>query len=190
MNETLLARNPDYTVKDFQNDCNTDNEETKKRIAKALERRFLQRYIEPGKCIMHKNGFNIMANCCLLIETLESFYRGWGSTPKGAEPFCKFFNRAPQFKDFTGNDMPTIFYKNIRCGILHQGETTSGWRIRRDLKQMLDIDKKIIDANYFRDNLEEAVKEYCKTLINLPMDAYEWTTLKKKMMHIIKNCQK
>jgi hypothetical protein len=73
-----------------------------------------------------------MANCCLMIEALESFYYGWKDTrPKGMgkKAFRSFFSRVPAFDDL--KVLSDKFYENIRCGILHQAETTGGWRISR-----------------------------------------------------------
>ena len=125
----------------------------------------------------------------MLIETYESFYRGWSKTPNGSDAFCKFFNRSVLFKEFTGNDTPTQFYKNIRCGILHQGETTGGWRIRRDQSRKLDLTNKIIDANHFRDSLKKEIETYFDNLLTIDWDDNEWKMLSKKMSSIIKNCE-
>ena len=41
-----------------------------------------------------------------------------------------FFDVESAFAPFRGHVRD--FYKGVRCGILHQAETTMGWRIRRD----------------------------------------------------------
>lgn len=51
-------------------------------IANLVKLRLTERYILP---ILHvpttyKNGFNMLANACLLIETYESFNNGWNDT--------------------------------------------------------------------------------------------------------------
>lgn len=187
----VLARYPDFKIEDYKKAINKNNrtEESKVIIADAIKRRLIQRYINPSEIKSNKNGFNIMANCCLLIETFESFYRGWNKTPNGADAFCKFFNRNSKFSEFTGNDMPSEFYKNIRCGILHQGETTKGWRIRRDKDKKLYFEQKIIDANKFRDDLKEVIEDYFDKLKSKDWDSIEWKMLQKKINHIIKNCK-
>lgn len=135
MDDFIIARLPDFTIKNYKYALNRKNDDDKKTIKEAVERRLIQRYIEPCESVINKNGFSIMANCCLLIETYESFYRGSKQVNNGTDAFCKFFNRSALFSEFTGNDTPSQFYKHIRCGILHQGETTGGWRIRRDSKK-------------------------------------------------------
>lgn len=190
MEDFLLANN--YTIQQYVNDIQEKTSESKVRISNFLKQRFLERYIIPGKS-GNKNGFNIMASCCLLIETLESFYKGINETEtgQGISSFGDFFKRFPEFKDFAENEMPKFFYKNIRCGILHQGETKDGWRIRRDNKNccvLLDIENKKIDANLFRDILENAVQKYCDDLIILPDESIEWEMLEQKMEYVLKNC--
>lgn len=191
MNDFKLAKDPDFKISDYLTAISHRGDDDKNNIAEAIKRRLIQRYITPCETIVNKNGFNIMANCCLLIETFESFYRGWAKTPNGAgaDAFCKFFNRVPEFNEFTGNDLPTQFYKNIRCGILHQGEVGGGWRIRRDLSKKLNLEEKIIDANCFRNDLKLVIQKYFDDLKLKEWNSHEWIILEKKMKSINKNCQ-
>jgi hypothetical protein len=190
MDDFILAQDPEFKISDYTSEIKSRSEEAKIKIADAIKRRLIQRYISPGEIKENKSGFNIMANCCLLIETFEGFYRGWAMTPNGSDAFCKFFNRIPEFNEFTGNDIPTHFYKNIRCGILHQGETTGGWRIRRDKTKKLHLDDKIIDANHFRNDLKIVVEKYFDEMKTKDWSSHEWKMLQKKMKVIIKNCRK
>lgn len=190
MDNILIANKPDFSIADYEAAVGRKDESDKSLISEAIKRRLIQRYISPCEVEENKNGFNIMANCCLLIETYESFYRGWPKSPTSSEAFCKFFNRSSNFLDFTGNDLPTEFYKNIRCGILHQGETTSGWRIRRDQSSKLNLTDKIIDANLFRDALKLEIEDYFDSLKTKDWSSPEWMMLFKKMNAIIKNCKK
>ena len=84
------------------------NDQTKKiELAEFIDQRLNHRYIKPfeyisakkikvnksGKLVdeytlLYKNGFSLMANSCLLIETLESFYQGLNKTiNKSENPF-------------------------------------------------------------------------------------------------------
>lgn len=188
MNDLILAQYPEYKISDYLKNIKSRKESDKIEIAESIKRRLIQRYILPGEQVENKNGFNILANCCLLIESFESICRGWSKTPNGADPFCKFFNRTIEFSEFTGNDIPSVFYKNIRCGILHQGETTGGWKIRRDKNKKLYLEEKIIDANQFRDDLKMVIEKYFRDLKSKDWDSFEWKMLEKKMKSIIKNC--
>lgn len=187
-NDFILAQEPEYRISDYQLNITNRTKNDKTEIADSIKRRLIQRYILPCEQKENKSGFNILANCCLLIETFESFYRGWSKTPNGSDAFCKFFNRIEEFSEFTKNDTPTLFYKNIRCGILHQGETTGGWKIRRDKEKKLYLHEKIIDANHFRNDLKSVIEKYFDELKLKEWDSLEWKMLEKKMNSIIKNC--
>jgi hypothetical protein len=175
-----------------------EKDKDKDKIADLIYQRLYCRYLKPFEYddekyrTEYKNSFAIMANNCLLIETLESFYRGWNKTSgKSEQAFCKFFSREKLFQEFSNNDIPTIFYKNIRCGILHQGETTGGWRISRgfDETDLLNIENKFIHAVKFQEKLKESLKNYKNTLIEEDWSTDSWKNARKKMNFIIKNCK-
>ena len=98
-------------------------------VAEFLMRRFAERYIDPisGKSV---HGFTKMAVACLLVESVESFRQGWENSDRRSEAaFCYFFDEQPAFAAFRG--YYAQFYRNVRCGILHQAETTGSWKITR-----------------------------------------------------------
>jgi len=72
------------------------------------------------------SGFVIIAIDCLLIETIEQFYRGIKRTGKDKDDqmFYDFFQRSSELKQFFDTlDKSKVFYNQIRCGILHQAQT-------------------------------------------------------------------
>lgn len=103
-----------------------------------------ERYIVPFDDKRRKNGFIMMASACLMIESLESFWKGWKKSPNSALAFCQFFERHPSFDAI--RDLSDEFYTHVRCGIMHQGKTTGGWHVRRDLAQLFDRETRTIDA--------------------------------------------
>ena len=168
----------EITTNDIENYLADQNR--KNDLSDFIYKRFYYRYIKPfeyrsskfiespssGKkvnkySLLFKNGFSVMANNCLLIEALETFYRGWANSKNRSElAFIKFFTRDKNFTNFANNDMPTIFYKHIRCGILHQGEITGGWKISRDEeKDILDFSNKEINATKFNRNLKVSLSD-------------------------------
>lgn len=179
----------------------------KDKLAEFIYLRHYHRYIKPFEFIseklvlnlnlrkevdeyslIFKNGFSIMANCCLLIETLEAFYRGWENTNNKSElAFLKFFTRDKNFTEFSIKDIPTKFYKNIRCGILHQGETTDGWSITREGKILLNSQDKKIDASLFLINMKLSLNNYKAELELADFGDEIWFNAKKKLKAIIKN---
>ena len=163
-------------------------------IANFIYERHYRRYLKPFEFDdktyrkEYKNGFAIMANCCLLIETIESFYRGWANSRYELN-FLKFFTREPLFIEFATDDMPTQFYKNVRCGILHQGETTGGWSINRTSSKLLNKAGREINAFLFATELEKALSTYREELKSSGWDSQIWKNARKKMKSILKNCQ-
>ncbi|HEY1663566.1 MAG TPA: hypothetical protein VGI03_14205 [Verrucomicrobiae bacterium] len=172
----------------------------KQPIINFIHHRLYNRYIQP---LLHiprefKSGFLIIASSCLLIETLQSFYEGLDNT-KGMsnESFKAFFEREKKFfpgfakcfpKSFT-KEKNNNFYTNIRCGILHQAETTGGYSILRDKSPLFDADEKTINANKFVKALELSLDNYIVILGSSPISTAIWQNAIKKISFICNNCQ-
>lgn len=182
----------EITINDY---CEYLRNENKEKIAELVKYRLYERYLKPFElpdyksqdCLYkkeYKSGFSIMANCCLCIEALQSYKNGLKNTrnKKGDDFFNDFFNESTYLKEFADKK----FYKNVRCGILHQGETTGGWRIRRD-EDLLN--GKTINANRFLEKMIKEVGMYCDKLKEDEFDSVLWKNCMKKMDFIIKNCK-
>lgn len=178
---TLLSK--DVSISDY---LKMEEEKNKTEIIEFIRLRFTERYITPLRRD-NKHGFCTMAICCLMIETLESFWRGWDNSRNRSElAFCSFFNRNRNLSAF--DEYVTSFYKNVRCGILHQAETMDGWRIRRDKGlPLFDIKTKTINATLFHDEMENCLKYYCLTLEQKDWNSTTWVNFRKKMKAIISN---
>jgi len=127
-----------------------------------------------------------------MIEALQSFRCGWPDTSKKGDAkyaFCSFFDEHSDFAPFRGH--AGDFYKSVRCGILHQAETTNGWRIRRDQAQLLTETSTglIVDAKRFTDALSKALDRYRDDLKEAPWDGELWKNLKDKMERVCSNCK-
>ena len=159
----------------------------KDNIADFFKQRIKERYIKPFDCKAHKNGFIMMASSCLMIEMLESFYKGKKNTERGDPTFAIFFKRHEQFSAFkeTGKD----FYENVRCGIMHQGETTGGWHIRRNGK-LFDESTKTINATKFLLEMNNVLDEYCNKLLAEDWNSQLWKKFRKKMNFVCKNTER
>ena len=154
-------------------------------ITEFLRRRFLERYICPATT-REKHGFTMMAVACLMIEALESFYQGWPDTNgKSKKAFCKFLDRNSNFHLPKGGS--EAFYKNVRCGILHQAETTGGWRIRRN-GDLFDPKSKVINATRFLHEMKKSLEGYCNELRGADWNSRIWKNFRKKMKAICDNC--
>lgn len=161
----------------------------RERIARFVVERFQERYLEPALSARTKSGFALMAINCLMIESLVSFRRGWKDTRKLSESaFCFFFDREGAFADFRG--YAHEFYVNVRCGILHQAETTGGWLIhlKRD-KFLFNVEHKTVNAREFTERLEGCLNDYRAELESANWEGEIWVDFRKKMKAIIENCE-
>src|SRR5260370_27870645 len=153
-------------------------------LATFIEARHHQRFFQPIKKLNHASGnlqgygFGSMAICCLLIETIQSYRDGLPTTdnrelnrlrqlkripnryriPKnlkvrGQKAFEKFFK---DYRKLFPSISPSSFYKNIRCGLLHQGQTKHRWTIRADGPNVSDPTRRIIYRNHFAAALSSA----------------------------------
>jgi hypothetical protein len=157
-------------------------------IADFFTERFTERYIMPIEATPKtaKHGFTIMAVSCLLIETLEAFWRGWPTTERQSQlAFCQFFSRSPKFHALLGH-VPE-FYKHVRCGILHQSETTGGWTILRR-GNLFDAASLTLNATKFHRELQREITDYATLLRTEPWDSERWAAFRKKMSSICANC--
>lgn len=183
------------TVKNYV-DWEKENDRGWSKKPQFIRQRLCDRYVNPVRALdLHpdtkdkKNGFYIMAVSCLLIETLVSFWRGWPTTAatkkhkgKSERAFKMFFRLQPGFSVFRG----TKFYKNVRCGILHQGETTGGWLVERS-GRLFDGQKRI-NAKIFHDQLALAIDDYVAALERPKAGSKLRQNFDKKMKAVIKNC--
>ena len=98
-----------------------------------------------------------------------------------------FFDRENLFRDFRG--LGQQFYKNVRCGILHQAETTAGWRILKVGALLEAGPPPTINAVEFRDRLEQVLNAYCATLRTAEWTGQQWKQTRAKMNAICDNCR-
>ncbi len=155
-------------------------------ISNFVKQRFVERYLDPIESNSStKNGFTMMAVCCLMVEALESFSLGWkDSKRKSAQAFRSFFTRWSQFAEF--QPISDEFYEHVRCGILHQAETTGGWRVRRSGAL---LNGTIVNAAAFSRNLRQVLHEYAEQLRTQPWDTEVCQNFRKKMSYVCENAK-
>ena len=190
------------TIEDYELLCDNKN---KAEIAEMVYNRFYDRYLKPFSFANddfkkdYKNGFSMMASACLLIETYMAFQYGAKSTKgKGKKYFKNFFNEEPEFEIFKDistnngkNTIPYKFYCNIRCGIMHQGETNEGWTITRKKDSPLFNKTTFqINAHKFQKELDNVLLRYKNELQTKDWTDEIWINLVRKMDYVIKNCKK
>ena len=158
------------------------DKDAKDGIVSFVQQRFGERYLEPLKNVpnKHKNGFAIMAVCCLFIEMLQSFREGWPDTSNRGRSelaFCKFItHRDSRLAVLSG--YASDFYKHVRCGILHQGETTGGWKVHRSGRRLFDPKGPTLNASRFLVAMELALRDYCDDLRQAEWDSVIWKNLR------------
>ncbi len=183
-----------------------DKEKLADFIYDRLHGRYLKPFDYPSKDYKkeYKNGFALMASCCLLIETYVSFtekkYRNTNN--KSRECFGHFFTNERRFSDFaTGgkkqngelagrkdDGIPNDFYENVRCGILHNAEIKNGWTITRDSnKPYFNPATKEINAVKFANRLKNTLKDYRNRLKSADFDNDNvWCNFRCKLNDLIK----
>ena len=156
-------------------------------IADFVGERFNERYFSPliGRSV---SGFLLMGVSCLVIETLESYRHGWQSSEGlSAKAFHEFFNRPTIFNQF--KVVGDSFYKHVRCGILHQGETTGGWTVTQATEEpLLDIINKRVNAREFHAALLRVLGSYIEELKQKTIMDEIWINCLFKLQATIRNC--
>lgn len=177
------------TVKDAREWIASKDESSKSNLIRLIDHRFTNRYLKHLDPTINDSGFFKMAICCLMIETLESFKQGEENTKgKSKQMFIDFFETEqisfPEFKDISED-----FYSSIRCGILHQAETTNAWRILRR-GDLLDKSERIINADKFVESLNASLITYIKSLEENDINETEgvWSKAILKINNICMNC--
>lgn len=165
-----------------------NDEKAKGHLIDLIHHRLYNRYVKHLKDI--DSGFLKMAISCLMLETLESFRQGKKDTMKkgvGLQMFKDFF--ATEEKLFTGfKDIADDFYSSIRCGILHQAETTNAWRILRK-GDLLDKTNKTINASKFVKAIEKSLSNYVDNLKANDFQSQIWARALFKLENVCENCK-
>jgi hypothetical protein len=180
---TLLAA--ETTIRDYRNMIRGED---RSGIAKLILRRFEERYLEPVLETQNRHGFAILAVCCLMVEALESFRQGWPDTNRRSEAaFCGFFQSHNEFSDL--RPVAHEFYRSIRCAILHQAETTQGWRIHRGSGTLYTTDGVIhwVSAWEFAQRLRRVLHAYSNSLETSDWRSPMWNKARAKLHAICRN---
>lgn len=179
----------------------------KEDIADFVYNRLYERYIEPFKNYKStpnepKMGFIIMASMSLLIETIQSFKQGYVETSEiSKEVFNSFWDDGKVKTAFNIDNTQkhefiiskkTGFYKNIRCGILHQGETTGGWIINTNNGQeAIDFQRRNINPILFIEKMKGILEDYKGELKDKnKLQTSLWNNCLLKLHAVIKNCER
>ena len=153
-------------------------------------------------------GFAMMALCALLVETIQSYRDGLPTTysrelgnlrnrsrvptpykippslkVNGRTTFERFFRAYKQnFAGLSG----ARFYKNIRNGLLHQGQTKAGWTLWKRGLRVWDTKQKKIFRDDFAEALETSFEGYLAILQKREWNSRLWTNAARKIWWLIR----
>jgi len=112
-----------------------------------------------------------------------------GRTHQGGanKPFCSFFQAHDEFKDL--RPVAHEFYRAVRCGILHQAETTDNWRVHRKAGLFAEENGvRRISAFEFGKRLRKVLGRYHDDLVKSDWGDAVWVNARKKLQAICGNC--
>jgi hypothetical protein len=150
----------------------------------------------------------MMALCALLVETIQSYRDGLPTTysrelgnlrnrsrvptrykippslkVNGRTTFERFFRAYKQnFAGLSG----ARFYKNIRNGLLHQGQTKAGWTLWKRGFRVWDTKQKKIFRDDFAEELETSFEGYLAILQKREWNSRLWTNAARKIWWLIR----
>jgi len=147
------------------------------RAVEILSSRIYDRFIDPVDLLINventtparqrRFGFAIVALDCLLIETMGAFIQGLIDT-KGlsGELFRHVLMSRPRFSPYFPNEATADqFYREFRCGILHQAEVRGQSRVW-SVGDMIwhDGDGLVVNRNLFHEALKAEFDSYLDEL--------------------------
>ncbi|WP_426325172.1 hypothetical protein [Pedobacter sp. R-06] len=142
-------------------------------------KRLNDRYLNPIKSIKKNDaytgeGFSIMTIICSLIEFLEATYQGKSYRyRKKGDPLLGQYEYGASgqiFIDFLTNRIPFNthfnvinageFYRNVRCGLLHESRTNGNWTIWGNSGDGTLLKKTPIETIIYRDEFYASILEF------------------------------
>lgn len=134
---------------------------------------------EPGQ----GEGFAILTIQCAVIEFLAALRKGWsfkhGHKEQGKDNYygnskllyTTFLSEEKPFVDaFSTRERADEFYTDIRCGLVHEGQTKNAWRIWRGQAShpLVDFERKAIYRDVMQRQIEAYLDRYCAELAGVP----------------------
>lgn len=163
-------------------------------IASILRDRLIGRFSRPALSGSVRHGFLFVSVASQLIESYMSFRKGLKSTEgKSGECFRLFFSK---FSDSMLSNLSEKqkkrvideFYKNVRCGLLHETETRGRWRIQRRGKHPINIDSNgdmVINGVKFLKSVENSIENLADELRANDWDSALTVNVRRKIEFII-----
>jgi len=138
---------PSFLIRDWNNlkkrlDSSGRWSEEWEELISKIERRLQTRFLHPAVEIkkLHYAGFALLALDCFFLESLQAFRSGQHGEDAAAsrKAFKAFLRDTSPFDSYFPNEKAVDqFYSNVRIGLLHDGETRSGWVVKKNKKYKL-----------------------------------------------------
>ena len=160
-----------------------DNEDYWEEAIQLFTDRIEYRYLQPINLIEKHDsysgeGFTIMTLYCALIEFLETTLQGINfryckpkelkqyeyASGKSKEIFVSFLTTRIPFQ--IDDETARLFYEEVRCGLLHEAQTKSNWKIRVDNDTVITktATEYIINRKIFGKKINQYIQLYGKKL--------------------------
>ena len=161
-----------YTSDDW-NALSKDNSDDWIKAANIVSDRLHGRYLSYStECLKSPHsGFVVLSIDCLIMETIQQFRegiienQGRGRSQELISSFLSGQYFQPEFNPIAIDS----FFKDIRCGLLHQAEARNKWLIRRKqdsiLREFPGGDGYIIDIEIFHEALCNTFEEYLNDIV-------------------------
>lgn len=137
--------------------------------------RLQSRYLKPIANVQDKGawkgeGFTIVSIQCALIEFLAATRLGKIYRHDNPHPPYEYKNSSKLFVEFLFQTSPfdklfseadaKDFYSNVRCALLHEARTKSGWIIWASGAAPVDCKRKIVYRDSFQTLIENYITDY------------------------------
>lgn len=183
-----LRISPNYSSVDWQG-LNSSSPADWSMAADVVRDRLDGRFLRfASNCLKSRHsGFVVFAIDSLLAETIQQFKDGVTNGHGQSEMLVTRFLEGSRFQPDFDAKARKAFYRDIRCGLLHQAEAKEMWLIRRNQPAMLRSVKGgqgyIIDVKRFHAGVQGSLNDYLKCLLE-PASSSLRSNLWKKMNHI------
>jgi hypothetical protein len=163
-----LRISPKYTSEDWR-DLEENNPKDWVKAADIVKDRLDGRFLRFASDWLSDphSGFVVLAIDSLLIETIQQFVEGRSESDSPGRVIRQFLE-GPRFQPLFDAKARSAFYKDIRCGLLHQAEAKRMWLIRRKQEALLQKVTKagregyIIDVEKFHVAVQKSFNDYLK----------------------------
>ncbi len=145
-----------------------------------LFERLESRYLKPIRLLRDEGswegeGFSIVSIQCAMLEFLAACRSGLIYRHRNPQPpfeysasgdlFASFLAETAPFSALFTRDDAVEFYRQVRCALLHEARTKSGWTIHASGQTGVNCLRKIVYRNTFQTLIEDYIDGYGRDLL-------------------------